>query len=300
MSSLRGHASICEVPCATGGKLQYIVIDNDKSICLLCTGVGGPKVERSNARRLLALWNAAEDRKLTLEQLENNIIQITFANAEGCAKHISYVDSENIKLTEQLRKLEKENRLLMDRIAMGSARFGLAGEFSLENLYEIDLRHENLKKALAVLFRLHETETADVEPWEAAWTLAKTTIDAEEAYDRVEEQKYAIKKSMLHKDSSEQAGIQGKRADTSQSSKKTNWNEFRDSGFLWWINMILHTFGWSIVVELNASGEVSQVYPIKCSYRGFTEETNDKGYAKVAQHLKENIHHIIRDPIKEH
>lgn len=27
-------------------------------------------------------------------------------------------------------------------------------------------------------------------------------------------------------------------------TKKT-WKEFRESGFLWWINMILHTFGWA-------------------------------------------------------
>ena len=30
---------------------------------------------------------------------------------------------------------------------------------------------------------------------------------------------------------------------------KKTWREFRDSGFLWWINMILHTFGWAIVLQ---------------------------------------------------
>ena len=29
-----------------------------------------------------------------------------------------------------------------------------------------------------------------------------------------------------------------------------SWEEFRDSGFLWWVNMILHTFGWAITVKM--------------------------------------------------
>lgn len=28
-----------------------------------------------------------------------------------------------------------------------------------------------------------------------------------------------------------------------------SWDEFRNSGLLWWINMILHTFGWAIEVD---------------------------------------------------
>jgi hypothetical protein len=28
-----------------------------------------------------------------------------------------------------------------------------------------------------------------------------------------------------------------------------SWDEFRNSGLLWWINMILHTFGWAIAVD---------------------------------------------------
>ena len=31
---------------------------------------------------------------------------------------------------------------------------------------------------------------------------------------------------------------------------KRTWDEFRTSGFLWWINQILHTFGWAIVIEV--------------------------------------------------
>lgn len=35
--------------------------------------------------------------------------------------------------------------------------------------------------------------------------------------------------------------------------EEKSWKEFRESGFLWWINMILHTFGWAIVVEVEGN-----------------------------------------------
>ena len=29
-----------------------------------------------------------------------------------------------------------------------------------------------------------------------------------------------------------------------------SWKEFRESGLLWFVNTILHTFGWALVAEL--------------------------------------------------
>ena len=40
------------------------------------------------------------------------------------------------------------------------------------------------------------------------------------------------------------------KVDKEMVEKKT-WKEFIDAGFLWWINMILHTFGWSICIEVD-------------------------------------------------
>ncbi len=51
-------------------------------------------------------------------------------------------------------------------------------------------------------------------------------------------------------------------------TKKT-WKEFRESGFLWWINMILHTFGWAIVVDIDDNGEITAAYPARVKFRGF-------------------------------
>lgn len=69
---------------------------------------------------------------------------------------------------------------------------------------------------------------------------------------------------------------------------KKSWKEFRDSGLLWWINMILHTFGWAIVVEVEENGTITNCYPARVKFRGFDEKSNDEGYIKVSEYLKEN------------
>lgn len=76
---------------------------------------------------------------------------------------------------------------------------------------------------------------------------------------------------------------------------KKTWEEFRKSGLLWWINMILHTFGWAIVFEIDDDGEVREVYPARVKYRGFPETSNTDGYKNVSNYLKENIDDIASD-----
>lgn len=71
------------------------------------------------------------------------------------------------------------------------------------------------------------------------------------------------------------------------TDKKT-WNEFRNSGFLWWINMILHTFGWAIVFDIDKENNIKEVYPARVKFRGFNEDTNTEGYINVSKFLKDN------------
>lgn len=75
--------------------------------------------------------------------------------------------------------------------------------------------------------------------------------------------------------------------------KKQTWQEFRNSGLLWWINMILHTFGWAIVFEVD-NKEIT-VYPARVRCRGFDEDGNTKGYIKVSQYLKENADDLLKE-----
>lgn len=76
---------------------------------------------------------------------------------------------------------------------------------------------------------------------------------------------------------------------------KKTWKEFRESGILWWINMILHIFGWAIVVNVEDSGEVTEAYPARVKFRGFDEKNNTVGYIKVSEYLKKNIVEIEKE-----
>ena len=78
-------------------------------------------------------------------------------------------------------------------------------------------------------------------------------------------------------------------------TKKKSWKEFRDSGFLWWINMILHTFGWSICLEMDEDGEITDVYPARVKFRGFNEESNTNGYIKISKYMKENADDLLEE-----
>ena len=72
------------------------------------------------------------------------------------------------------------------------------------------------------------------------------------------------------------------------------WEEFKDSGLLWWVNMIIHTFGWAIVYE-SENGTLSRVYPARVKYRGFDEKSNDEGYEKVTRYMKENAENLLKE-----
>ena len=76
--------------------------------------------------------------------------------------------------------------------------------------------------------------------------------------------------------------------------EKKTWKEFRDTGFLWWINMILHTFGWAICVDFD-NGEVVDAYPARVKYRGFIENNNTAGYIKISIYMKENASDLLEE-----
>lgn len=78
-------------------------------------------------------------------------------------------------------------------------------------------------------------------------------------------------------------------------TKPIVWKEFEDSGFLWWINMLLHTFGWCINVNKDENGNIIDVYPARTMDRGFAEFYNREGYQKVADDLYKNIDDIRYD-----
>ena len=70
-----------------------------------------------------------------------------------------------------------------------------------------------------------------------------------------------------------------------------SWEEFRNTGLLWFVNTILHMFGWALAYDL----ETKTVYPVRCKFRGFTEDINMEGYKKVSKYLKENIDELVKE-----
>ena len=70
-----------------------------------------------------------------------------------------------------------------------------------------------------------------------------------------------------------------------EHGKKT-WKEFQNTGLLWWINRILHTFGWAIVFMQEEDGTITEVYPARVGYRGFELIDEEEGYRKVSNYIK--------------
>lgn len=76
--------------------------------------------------------------------------------------------------------------------------------------------------------------------------------------------------------------------------ERKSWEEFRDNGMLWFINSILHLFGYAIVYEFE-NGEIKNVFPARVKFRGFSEENNTKGYQKISKYLQENINKLVEE-----
>lgn len=67
--------------------------------------------------------------------------------------------------------------------------------------------------------------------------------------------------------------------------EEKSWEEFRETGLLWFINSILHLFGWIICFDV----ETGKGFPARTVFRGFSSEINDKGYEQVSHYLLKNM-----------
>ena len=64
---------------------------------------------------------------------------------------------------------------------------------------------------------------------------------------------------------------------------------------LWFVNTILHAFGWAIVVELNDNGDIISCFPARVKFRGFDVKTNTRGYIALSEYLEQNIGSIVEE-----
>lgn len=77
--------------------------------------------------------------------------------------------------------------------------------------------------------------------------------------------------------------------------KIKTWEEFQKAGLLWWTNRILHLFGWSIVLEVEADGTVSKVFPAETAWRGFGREGEEAGFAALTRHLQAEMPRLLEE-----
>ena len=76
-------------------------------------------------------------------------------------------------------------------------------------------------------------------------------------------------------------------------TERKSWDEFREAGLLWWINRILHTFGWAIVFEVGKDNAVVEIYPARVQYRGFGRESEEAGFTKVTKFMHDNAKDLL-------
>uniref|UniRef100_A0A6H1Z6L9 Uncharacterized protein n=1 Tax=viral metagenome TaxID=1070528 RepID=A0A6H1Z6L9_9ZZZZ len=78
--------------------------------------------------------------------------------------------------------------------------------------------------------------------------------------------------------------------------QRRTWREFQDAKLLWWINRILHTFGWAIVVELSEdTKEITDVYPARVRFRGFSEAIEERGFIGLTEYLAETADDLLAE-----
>ena len=63
--------------------------------------------------------------------------------------------------------------------------------------------------------------------------------------------------------------------------------------------MILHTFGWAIVINVDDNDKITNAFPARVKFRGFVEEENTKGYIKVSQYVEKNASELLEEAKKE-
>lgn len=77
--------------------------------------------------------------------------------------------------------------------------------------------------------------------------------------------------------------------------ERKTWAEFQDVKLLWWVNRILHTFGWAIVYESDECGNLIDVFPARVDFRGFDGASESEGFKGVTKYLQANVDELLAE-----
>lgn len=76
---------------------------------------------------------------------------------------------------------------------------------------------------------------------------------------------------------------------------RKSWDEFRKTGLFMFANTILHAFGWAIVVEVNDKNEVTEAFPARVKFRGFSDTDTEEMHKKIGKYLAENADDLRKE-----
>lgn len=77
---------------------------------------------------------------------------------------------------------------------------------------------------------------------------------------------------------------------------KKDWEEFRQTGLLWFVNSILHVFGWAITVAYDdETGAVVDAYPARTTFRGFDQRDEQAARRTLAAYLRDNAEELYEE-----
>lgn len=74
-----------------------------------------------------------------------------------------------------------------------------------------------------------------------------------------------------------------------------NWEQFRKTGLLQFVNIILHAFGWAITYIRDNNNKIMTVQPRRITFRGFSAEDNDKMYYRIGKYMERNGKQIVEE-----
>ena len=77
--------------------------------------------------------------------------------------------------------------------------------------------------------------------------------------------------------------------------QRKTWRDFKDAKLLWFVNRILHVFGWSIILVTEEDGDISEAYPARVKFRGFDEKSESEGFVGITNHLAETIDELRKE-----
>ncbi|MBA3241173.1 MAG: hypothetical protein H0T60_08090 [Acidobacteria bacterium] len=77
--------------------------------------------------------------------------------------------------------------------------------------------------------------------------------------------------------------------------ERKTWEEFRAHQLLWWVNRMLHLFGWAIVVEVAEDGIVSDAYPARVGFRGFDPHCETEGFRGLTAYLNGHSAELLKE-----